>query len=64
MPAFRAQSELEALVGCVGRAMPGTFQRIQPELLTRRERKMRTEKLEGGNLIREHSLVKGSQTGK
>ena len=56
MLAFRAQDELEALVGCVGRALLRTFQRIQPELLTPREHEMRTEKLESGNLIIRHTL--------
>ena len=48
MLAFRAQDELEALVGCVGRAMPRTLKRIQPRRLTRHEREIRTEKLQGG----------------
>ena len=56
MMAFRAQDELEPLVGCVERAMARAFQRIQPELLTRIEREMRTEKLTSVKLIREHSL--------
>ena len=48
MLVFRAQDELEALVGCVGRAMPRTLKRIQPRRLTRHEREIRTEKLQGG----------------
>ena len=48
MMVCRAQNELEALVRCVGRAMPWTLQRIQPERLIRREREIRTEKLQGG----------------
>ena len=56
MLAFRAQDELEALVGCVVRALLWTFQRIQPELLTPREREMRTEKLTSGELIMKHTL--------
>ena len=57
MLAFRSQSELEALVGCVRRAMPRTFKRMQPALLTPRERKIRTEKLQGGQLTLGHSLL-------
>ena len=53
---FRALEELEPLVGSVRRAWLPTFKRIQPELLTRRERQMRTEKLQGGSLILNHSL--------
>ena len=53
---FRAQDELEPLVGCVERAMARAFQRIQPELLTRIEREMRTEKLTSVKLILFHSL--------
>ena len=33
------------------------FQRTQPELRTRRERKMRTENLRSGELIMKHTLV-------
>ena len=53
---FRALEELEPLVGSVRRAWLPAFKRIQPELLTRRERQMRTEKLQGGSLILNHSL--------
>ena len=56
MLAFRAQDELEALVGCVGRALLWTFQRIQPEPLTPREREMRAEKPTSGELIMKHTL--------
>ena len=57
MMVFRAQDELEALVGCVGRALLQTVQRTQPEVLTRREREIRTEKLESGKLIMKHTLL-------
>ena len=47
MMAFRAQDELEPLVGCVGRAWVCAFQRTQRASLIRRERQTRSENRKG-----------------